>query len=66
MDASTRPRPGSREGPARLLAGLPVFDSFENLTDPTIYTPLPADWLIGSDRHRALDRRRSRPAATRS
>lgn len=29
-------------------AGLPVFDSFENLTDPSIYTPLPAGWLIGT------------------
>jgi len=28
-------------------AGLPVFDSFERLTDPAIYTPLPDDWLVG-------------------
>jgi hypothetical protein len=34
--------------PSGFYSGLPIFDSFENLTDPTIYTPLPAGWLIGT------------------
>jgi hypothetical protein len=34
--------------PSHFYSGLPIFDSFENLTDPSIYTPLPAGWLIGT------------------
>jgi hypothetical protein len=28
-------------------AGLPVFDRFSRLTDPSIYKPLPDDWVLG-------------------
>jgi hypothetical protein len=28
-------------------ASIPVFDSFQRITDPTLYRPLPAGWLIG-------------------
>ncbi|WP_343232689.1 DUF3095 domain-containing protein [Microvirga antarctica] len=47
----TNPAVGRAAAPAALTgfyAGLPVFDSFEHLTDPSIYTPLPAGWLIGT------------------
>ena len=42
--------------PRASIPACPIFDSFENLTDPSIYTPLPPGWLIGTSRHRALDR----------
>src|SRR5262245_38635128 len=28
-------------------AGVPVFRDFERLMDPSLYRPLPADWVIG-------------------
>ncbi|KAB0265636.1 DUF3095 domain-containing protein, partial [Microvirga brassicacearum] len=35
-------RPAATEAARpNFYAGLPVFDSFENLTDPSIYTALP-------------------------
>ena len=50
MEAQTRTEesPGLGADPSGFYSGLPIFDSFENLTDPTIYTPLPAGWLIGT------------------
>lgn len=26
---------------------LPVFDAFEQVSDPSVYTPLPDDWMVG-------------------
>lgn len=33
--------------PAFSYDALPVFDAFERVSDPSVYTPLPDDWLVG-------------------
>jgi Protein of unknown function (DUF3095) len=33
--------------PKDFYADVPMFDSFARLTDPALYRPLPADWLVG-------------------
>ncbi len=40
---------GSGEAPAGdgFYGRLPVFDRFDRLTDPAIYTPLPDQWVLG-------------------
>ena len=50
MDAQARSEQVSDPGRDRtgFYSGLPIFRSFENLTDPSIYTPLPPGWLIGT------------------
>src|SRR3954470_15967498 len=37
---------GSPQG-ANFYAGLPVFDRFARLMDPSVYTPLPDGWVLG-------------------
>src|SRR3954453_11522026 len=32
---------------AGFYAGLPVFDHFARLMDPSVYTPLPDGWVLG-------------------
>lgn len=34
-------------GQAGFYDGLPVFRAFDDLADPALYRPLPADWWIG-------------------
>ncbi|MGO4704777.1 DUF3095 domain-containing protein [Microvirga sp. 2MCAF38] len=36
-----------RTGSANFYGALPIFDRFARLTDPSIYMPLPDDWVIG-------------------
>jgi len=50
MDAQARSEQVSDPSRDRtgFYSGLPIFRSFENLTDPSIYTPLPPGWLIGT------------------
>jgi len=33
--------------PDPFYAGIPVFRGFASLMDPTLYRPLPADWIVG-------------------
>src|SRR5262249_23252249 len=33
--------------PKDFYADVPMFDDFARLTDPALYRPLPADWLVG-------------------
>ncbi|QFU15713.1 DUF3095 domain-containing protein [Microvirga thermotolerans] len=44
QEGPQRPRPAGTSG---FYGGLPVFDRFSRLTDPSIYTPLPEDWVLG-------------------
>ena len=34
--------------PASAIEDLPVFDAFEKVSDPSIFTPLPDDWQVGA------------------
>lgn len=47
---------GDRAGNLGFYARLPVFGQFSRLTDPSIYAPLPSDWVLGlSDIVRSTD-----------
>jgi hypothetical protein len=41
------PGEASEGGDAGFYARLPVFDRFSQLTDPSLYVPLPEDWVLG-------------------
>ncbi|WP_112663685.1 DUF3095 domain-containing protein [Microvirga flavescens] len=45
MTAATITR--AKAGGTGFYGALPVFDRFARLTDPSIYAPLPDDWVIG-------------------
>jgi len=39
--------PGAEEDGAGFYAAIPVFDGFGRIMDPSLYRPLPADWVLG-------------------
>ena len=43
-----RSRPHERVSSGFRYEDLPVFDAFEKVSDPSIFTPLPDDWQVGA------------------